>query len=77
MELLRLTGTICGRLKAEIHAIQAEGEALSLPDKVDDEDVNAAGYVLQISGDCFAQLRVEDVQEDPDFSCLQIVFDRI
>ena len=41
------------------------------------EDVDAAGYVLQISGDCFAQFRVEDVQENPNLFCLQIVFDRI
>ena len=40
------------------------------------EDVDAAGYVPKIGGNCFAQFRVEDVQEDANLFRFQIVLDR-
>ena len=36
------------------------------------EDVNARGYVLQVSGNCFGQFRVEDVQENANFFILKL-----
>ena len=39
------------------------------------KDIDAAGYILQVSGDCFSQFWVKNVQKDANFFAFYVVLD--